>query len=62
MLEALEFFGDFAEPFRVALRVAARFVVANDREAFAERGGEVGERGIHRKSLKRPGVWRKRPL
>ena len=42
LLEAVDFFGDFAEAPRVAIRVAAAFVVGDDGEAFAEGGGELG--------------------
>ena len=42
MLDPLDFFGDFAEAPRVAIGIAAAFVVGDDGEAFAEGGGELG--------------------
>jgi hypothetical protein len=62
LFEAVDFFGDFAEAGGVAVGIAAACFVADDGEAFAEGGGEVDQGGVHRKSLKRAGVWRKRPL
>lgn len=40
--EALDFFGDFAEAGGVAIGVAAAGLIADNGEAFAEGGGEVG--------------------
>ena len=40
--EALDRFGDFAEPLQVALRIAAAGFVGNNGEAVAEGGGELG--------------------
>src|SRR5947207_6862749 len=44
------------------LTMAPTFFVRNNIETFAERGGKLGSRGIHRKSLKRGALWRKRPV
>jgi hypothetical protein len=60
LFQAVDFFRDFAESFGVAIGIAPALFVSNDGEAFAESGGEVDERGGHRKSLKRGEVWRKR--
>ena len=62
LFETLDSFGNLPEPIGVAVGVAPAFLIGNDFEAFAKGGGEIGKRGIHRKSLKRGGVWRKRPL
>ena len=62
MFEALDFFGDLAETLGVPIRVAAAGLITNDSKAFAQRVGEVGKGCVHRKSLKRGEVWRKRPL
>jgi hypothetical protein len=42
LFEPVDFLGDFAEPGRVMLRIAAAVFVADDGEAFAEGGGEIG--------------------
>ena len=42
MLEAVDSIGDFAEAGRVLLGFAAAFIVADDGEAFAQGGGELG--------------------
>jgi len=46
----------------MAIWVAPAFLVPDDGEAFAQGGGQVGQDIVHRKSLKRGGLWRKRPL
>jgi hypothetical protein len=61
-LEALDLFRDFAKPFGVALGIAAARFITDDGKTLAERVGEVGKGCVHRKSLKRAEVWRKRPL
>ena len=42
MFEALDLLGNFAEAFGVAIGIAAARFVADDSEAFAESGGEIG--------------------
>ena len=42
LFEALDLFGDIAEPAGVVVWVGAALLVADDGEAFAESGGEVG--------------------
>ena len=42
LLKAFDFFGDFAKTLGVAIWVGPALLVANDSEAFAERGGEIG--------------------
>jgi hypothetical protein len=42
LFEALDFFGNVAEPVGVASGIAAAFIVADDGEAFAESSGEGG--------------------
>ena len=42
MFEAFDFFGDLAEADGVVFGIAAALVVADDGEAFAEGGCEVG--------------------
>ena len=61
-LDPLDLFGDFAEPFRVALGIVPARFVTDDGKTLAQRGGEVGKSSVHQKSLKRGEVWRKRPL
>jgi hypothetical protein len=42
LLKTFNTFGNVAEPFHVAVRIPATFFVADDSQAFAERGGELG--------------------
>ena len=42
LFEALDLFGNFAQAFGVAIGIGAALLVADDGEAFAESGGEVG--------------------
>jgi hypothetical protein len=42
LFEALDLFGDFAKTLGVAIWIGAALLVADDSEAFAEGGGEVG--------------------
>ena len=46
----------------MAGRVAATFFVSNDRQTLTESFGQVRQDFFHRKSLKRPGLSRKRPF
>ena len=62
LFKAVNLFGNFAEAFGVVVGIGAALLVADDSEALAESGGEIGEGGVHRKSLKRGGLWRKRRL
>lgn len=40
--ETFDLFGDFAESFGMAIRIAAAFLVANNGETIPKGGGEVG--------------------
>lgn len=62
LFELLDLFGNSSQAFRVALRIEAAFFVGDDGETFAQGCGQVGQDFVHRKSLKRGGLWRKRPL
>jgi hypothetical protein len=42
LFESVESLGDSAEARDVSIRVGATFLVADDGEAFAESGGELG--------------------
>jgi hypothetical protein len=42
LFEELNFFGNFPKAFRVAVVIGATLLVADDGEAFAESGSEIG--------------------
>lgn len=62
LFETFDFLRDGSESFGMMIWILSACLVADNGQAFAQGRGEFCENGVHRKSLKRAGVWRKRPL